>query len=148
MQEILNVIKNQIFNLLICKKKSDKQQFNIIKSSLVVLLRKWCDNKPIVFISIIALEEAKKYNIDLSKMKWKDQTKFDPKREVFHYEHKYPISDMINDMMDSPETIENVLDKYEVGWILKEEDKRLKSHNRNNHDKEYLDNGITIKKIN
>tara|TARA_B100000963_G_C22381559_1_gene560351 strand:- start:73 stop:519 length:447 start_codon:yes stop_codon:yes gene_type:complete len=148
MQEILNVIKNQVLNLLICKKKSDKQQFNIIKSSLVVLLRKWCDNKPIVFISISALEEAKKYNIDLSKMKWKDQTKFDPKREVFHYEHKYPISDMINDMMDSPETIEDVLDKYEVGWILKEEDKRLKSYNRNNHDKEYLDNGITIKKIN
>ena len=148
MQEILDVIKKQIFNMIICKEKSDKVQFNIIKSSLDVILRKWCDEKPIVFISINALKKAKIDNIDLSKMKWKDQKKFDPKRKVFHYEHKYPISDMINDMLTHPKSIEDIMNKYEVGWILKEEDKKLKSHNRNNHDKEYTDKGISIKKLN
>ena len=56
MQEILDVIKKQIVNMIICKEKSDKVQFNIIKSSLDVILRKWCDEKPIVFISINALK--------------------------------------------------------------------------------------------
>ena len=55
---------------------------------------------------------------------------------------------MINNMLTHPKSIEDIMNKYEVGWILKEEDKKLKSHNRNNHDKEYTDKGISIKKLN
>ena len=44
--------------------------------------------------------------------------------------------------------IEDIMNKYEVGWILKEEDQKLKSHNWNNHDKEYTDKGIFLKKLN
>ena len=102
-------------------------------------MRKWCDEKHIVFISIDALKKAKKDNIDLSKMKCKNQKKFDPKRKVFDYEHKYPISDMINNMLTHPKSIEDIMNKYEIGWILKEKDKKLKSHNRNNDDKKYTD---------
>ena len=147
MEQILNVVKNQVAQLRICKQENDKFQFSVIKSSLVVLLRKWCDTKPIVFVSVNALKEANKKNIDLSKMTWRDQTRFDPKRQIFHYEHKYPISDMINDMLLEIDTIQGVLDNYEVGWILKEEDRRLKSYNRTDHELEYSENGIEIKRF-
>lgn len=147
MESILNVIKNQVAQLKICKQGNDKFQFSLIKSSLVVLLRKWCDTKPIVFVSVNAFKEANKKNIDLSKMTWRDQTKFDPKRQIFHYEHKYPISDMINDMVLESNSIESILDNYEVGWILKEKDRRLKSHNRTDHELDYSANSIEIKRL-
>ena len=118
MEQIIDVIKNQVVKLKICKQGNDKFQFSVIKSSLVVLLRKWCDTKPIVFVSVNAFKEANKKNIDLSKMTWRDQTKFDPKRQIFHYEHKYPISYMINDVLLENNSIESILDNYEVGWIL------------------------------
>lgn len=55
---------------------------------------------------------------------------------------------MINNMLTHPKSIEDIMNKYKLRWILKEEDKKLKSHNRNNLEKKYTDLGISIKKLN
>ena len=52
---------------------------------------------------------------------------------------------MINDMTANPNQIENILESYEVGWVLKVEDSRLKRTNRKNHDVSYAQAGIIPK---
>jgi hypothetical protein len=76
-------------------------------------------------------------NIDLSKCDWDDQrTKMgDPDRDVFHYEHVYPVSqlrDKLIELSDPERTegkirdeIKNELKKVEIAWITIEENGRL-----------------------
>ena len=145
MEYVKDSIKNLVKQMRRCELNDDKSQFMIIKYSLVTLLRKYFDKKPIVFVSEGALEKSKEINVDLFNATWSDQTKFDKGRKIFHLEHKYTVSDMINDMTANPNQIENILESYEVGWVLKEEDSRLKRTNRKNHDVSYAQAGIIPK---
>ena len=107
-------------------------------------LRKWCDIHEAQFVSEKAKIEADKIGINLFEKQWYDQPKFDKGRVVFHLEHKYPISDMIVDMLENPDNIEHIMNSAEFGWVLKTEDNDLKKHNRGDHDKVYAEAGIKL----
>ena len=144
MKYIIETAKKNIAIMSKCKKKDDQVQYLIIKSALTTLIRKWCDKMPIVFVSENAKREADKLKINLFKLQWKDQKKFDKKRKVFHLEHKYTVNDMIRDMLKDPELIEQTFQNYQIGWILKSEDKKLKKTNRINHNITYSNANIDL----
>lgn len=141
-------MKNMRFVIKACvdgiKESTDEVEKRIIKASLNNLLRKWCDAHTVLFVSEKAKIEADKIGINLFEKQWHSQTKFDKDRKVFHLEHKYPIADMIVDMLKNPDNIDNILDAADFGWVLKEEDNLLPSHNRGDHDKVYEDLGIKL----
>lgn len=141
MKQVIKLLESSIQCLMSCNTSAEER---IIMGSLTSLIRKWCDEKEIVFVSESAFKESKKLNVNLFEMRWKDQPKFDKGRNIFHLEHKYPVSDMIMDMRSRPRDCENILLEYQVGWILKDEDKRLKKFNRDNHDAIYKDAGIEL----
>lgn len=122
---------------LLTESRNNKTEYQIIRASLTTMLRKWCDTLSVDFVSVNANNAAHKLGIDLFEKQWKDQPKFDKGRHVFHLEHKYPVSDMIADMETGKYSVEQALARADFGWILKEEDKRLVSHNRDNHDLVY-----------
>ena len=124
--------------------KSDKKQYSVLKRSLSTLVRNWCDKYPVTFISEQAKSTAEELSVNLFEMQWKDQTKFDKTRKVFHLEHKYAVSDMIEDMVANPELTQDIFNNSEFGWILKSEDALLKSHNRKDHDVEYAIANISL----
>lgn len=119
-------------------------EFRIIKGSLQTLIRKWCDEQEIVFVSKRALLESEKLRVDLFKMQWKDQPIFDEGRRIFHLEHKYTVGDMIQDMIKNPSRADSVLQQYQIGWILKSEDKKIKKTGRDDHNKIYKDAKIDL----
>ena len=123
---------------------NNKKEYQIIRAGLTTMLRKWCDTLSVSFVSVNANNAAHKLGIDLFEKQWKDQPKFDKGRHVFHLEHKYPISDMISDMEAGEYSVAQVLARAEFGWILKEEDKRLISHNRDDHDLLYAKANIHL----
>lgn len=93
------------------------------------LLRSLPSYKPLT-VSIKAQAVADGLGIgDLRQYGWSEQkTKMkDPKRSIFHYEHKIPLGQIINDIMDcdNVEDIAKNMKRTEIAWILKEEDKLL-----------------------
>lgn len=104
-------------------------------------IRYYCDYIPIPFISVAA---KNKTDVNLFDYVYHQQYKFDDGRKVFIQEHKYPISDMIEDMLKSPEKAGDILQQVEFGWILKEEDKLLPKNKRGDHDKIYKEAGIEL----
>ena len=102
MEHVMNVARLQVEQMLACKEENEHEQLKIIKASLTTLIRKWCDTKPIVFVSEKAEKRAYELGIDLFKTRWKDQPKFDNGRKIFHLEHKYTVSDMIKDLLKEP----------------------------------------------
>lgn len=141
MNSVIDLCKYQVNLLVNCK---DKIQYRIIKASLETVIRKWCDQKDIVFVSKLALSESEKLGIDLFQMQWKHQPKFDEGRSTFHLEHKYAVGDMIRDMVNNPNLVEDILSEYQIGWILKSEDKLIQKTNRKDHDKVYEEAGIDL----
>ena len=144
MKQVIDTAKKSISIMLDCKKADDQIQYNIIKSSLTTLIRKWCDKMPIVFVSENAKKEGDRLKIDLFELQWKDQKKFDVERKVFHLEHKYTVSDMIRDMIKEPQSIEKIFQNYQIGWVLKTEYKKLQKTNRTNHDITYANVNISL----
>ena len=77
--------------------------------------------------------------MDLSQCKWNQQPSLldDPERELFHYEHMYPVSQMREKLIELSDPgrevsedqiikeIESELDKFDIAWVLKEEDNKL-----------------------
>lgn len=145
MEHVMNVARLQVEQMLACKEENEHEQLKIIKASLTKLIRRWCDTKPIVFVSEKAEKRADELGIDLFKTHWKDQPKFDNGRKIFHLEHKYTVSDMIKDMLKEPQSVEKTFANYEQGWILKCEDSRLKKMSRINSDLEYQNAKINLR---
>jgi len=58
----------------------------------------------------------------------------DKKRDIFHWEHVFPVSDLINECLESngpdTRTIMNTILKVRIAWILKSEDRKLKKFAR------------------
>jgi len=144
MKLIMKQIRQNVENLIEAKAADNKYEFRIIKACLVTALRKWHDYEDPIFISEKAKEKADELGVDLWVQRWTHQYKFDKGRKIFIMEHKYPINDMILDMMADPDNIEHIFNSGEFGWILKTEDALLKSHNRICHDTAYEEANIRL----
>lgn len=119
----------------------------LTKKLIGEILRKYCDQKPVDFVSLKAKKVADKLGIDLFEKNWHDQNKFDPGRKTFHLEHKTTIHDIAMDIIDGKDVL-NTISKIQHGWILKSEDKKLNASGkrkvRKNHNAAYYEAGIDI----
>jgi hypothetical protein len=91
---------------------------------------KKCTNFILPEVSRAAHDEAEHLGVDLFLKNWHDQSRFDPKRKIFHFEHVLPVSairDLCEDMK-TEEAIYNLLrTRLRIAWILKSEDAKLTS---------------------
>jgi hypothetical protein len=87
-----------------------------------------------VQVSKLAQKQAKKMGLDrLTKYKWEDQTKNggmrDKERKIFHWEHYYPVEQIIKELVKleklDDRSIYKVIKKTKIVWILKSENKKL-----------------------
>jgi hypothetical protein len=79
-------------------------------------------------ISKAALVKSAVLNIDLHKMNWHNQNKFDPGRKIFHYEHYITVSNIRNICLRSEnedDILRILISIPQIVWILKEEDNKL-----------------------
>jgi hypothetical protein len=104
-------------------------------------------------VSERARDEGVRHGIrDLRRYHWDQQTRFDEKRAVFHWEHLVPVNDLFRALVDlrDPDTkaIAGVLRTATVVWILKKEDKKLtelgERHGRDNPLAAYEKAGIQL----
>ena len=85
-------------------------------------------------VSVAAQKEAKKLQLRLSEYRYCDQPKFDKGREVFHWEHVMPVSEMKRRLVGdetriaTKEDVMSVLKRTDIAWILKDEDRKLVSY--------------------
>lgn len=109
------------------------------------IFRNITDNKPVKYVSKAAKNEAKCLGIDLVKMNWDNQSKVDPKRKIFHYEHCIPIKQLRILILQTNIPIKKIINMDFVCWILKKErnvlDKKYKDH-RDNWKKCFAEFGI------
>jgi len=79
-------------------------------------------------VSKSAQEAAERIRIDISKEDWYSQSKFDPRRRIFQWEHVHTVSS-IQEMCKragSEEEIVMILKTHlRIAWILKREDEEL-----------------------
>jgi len=126
----------------------DKDVVSDFRRSMSELVRKFCDRMSVTFVSKKALEKSKEMNVNLFEYNWQKQSKFDKGRKIFHLEHKFTVSDMVNAIIESPSSAKKVLKQAEFGWILKDEDAQLNSSGyfstRECHDSVYDEVGIEI----
>lgn len=115
---ILNSIRS-IYRL--SNNKNERLYNNVIKA----VFRSYTDNKTVDYVSEKALKKAKELGIDLYNMTWLNQTKFDPKRKIFHYEHCNPIKQLRLAVLNTNEDTQKILKRDIVCWMLKEENQAL-----------------------
>ena len=125
-----------------------KKEKGHLKAMLNKCIRIVDDSYQIDKASKKAKQIADDMNIDLTKMSWANQPRFDKGRKVFVFEHKTPINIMAQRMIDNPSDVLNILNDMEIVWITREEDAMLNSlgyrKNRDDHDKAYVEAGIEI----
>ncbi len=63
--------------------------------------------------------------IDLRTMKWSQQSKFDPGRKLFIFEHQFTVNDMVASCIKNPEKCLEVLKSTRIVWITRAENRRL-----------------------
>jgi hypothetical protein len=107
-------------------------------------------------VSKAAQDEADRLGLkSLNEYRWEDQTKKsgmnDKKRKIFHWEHYYPVEQIINELLSlkvlDKESIYEVIKKTEIVWILKEENKKLDKKYKSfrpDPDKSYKETGIVL----
>ncbi|MCL1993145.1 MAG: hypothetical protein FWG66_09380 [Spirochaetes bacterium] len=94
-----------------------------------------------------AVKKAKEeMGIDLTKMTWSNQKKFDKDRKTFILEHIWPVTDLLNECRKakSKDEVSKILEKLETVWILRTEDIKLQKNNRADPEKMYEDMGIKL----
>lgn len=132
-----------------------KPQAARLGESMAVDVRKACDivvpaaRYPLV--SEAAWQAANDRGVDLHEETWHTQKKFDPKRQVFHYEHMTPVSTVVAQLREASgaEDVLGVLDVgIRVAWILKSENAKLNelgyTHRRPDPAAAYADAGIVL----
>lgn len=85
-----------------------------------------------------AMKVARKHNIDLFALQWKDQKKAEKKmglkegEKFFYHEHEIPIEDLFRKILkaESKEKIVKLIKDSSVVWITREEEIPLKSFGR------------------
>ncbi|WP_089107443.1 hypothetical protein [Streptomyces hyaluromycini] len=102
-------------------------------------------------VSVAAAEKATAIGVDLRQETWHSQTRFDPKRAVFHFEHMTPVSQIAKALAcaDSVGAIVQTLsDGLQLAWITKGEDARLTAlgyrHKRPDPDAAYEEAEIVL----
>ena len=109
-------------------KESKNSNMQLFIYVIKAVFRSYTDFVPVTYVSKAAKEKAKELGIDLTKMTWKNQNKYDPKREIFHYEHCNPVKQLREAILNTDENIEDILKRDIVCWILKTENKELDTH--------------------
>jgi len=109
-----------------------RPQVSRLRESISADLRKLGDMAiPTVrppFISVAAAARATAIGVNLKGETWHTQTRFDPGRKVFHYEHLMPLAEIIKLLTvagDERVVLQVLCDNLSVAWITKEEDSRL-----------------------
>ena len=118
---MLSFIRNQ-------HRMSNTKKARLYNNTIKAIFRSKTDDKHVEYISKKALAKAKELGIDLYSMTWLNQTKVDPKRKIFHYEHCNPIKELRLAVLDTDEDIRAILKRDIVCWILREEDQALNYH--------------------
>ena len=102
-------------------------------------------------VSRMAHKKAKRLGIDLYSKDWHDQRSFDVGREIFHFEHVLPVSEIRNrcvELKTEKAIYEMLKTSLRVAWILKSEDAKLTSlgfrSKRKNPDSAYSEAGINL----
>jgi hypothetical protein len=133
----------------------NKHQRARLRESISVDVRKLCDmlipDARHPWVSVAAAEQAVAVEVDLGQETWHSQTRFDPKRAVFHYEHVNPVSQIVNTLTyaDSVGAIVQTLsDGLWLAWITKDEDARLTAlgyrHKRPDPGAAYAEAGVVL----
>jgi len=127
---------------------SVKKEKSHLKAMITKCIRIVDDSCTIDRASHAAAHIADGLGIDLSKMTWVNQTRFDPGRKLFVFEHKTPINTLVQKMIENPNDVLNILNNMEIVWITREEDAILNAlgyrKNRSDHDAAYKEAGIEI----
>ena len=118
---MLNSIRNQY-------RMSNTKKARLYNNTIKAIFRSKTDDKHVEYVSKKALAKAKELGIDLYSMTWLNQTKVDPKRTIFHYEHCNPIKELRLAVLNTNKNIQDILKQDIVCWILKDEDKELNKH--------------------
>ena len=131
--------------------RSKRREYKFTREAAKFAIRVFCNLSNPKRASEKALKKAKERGVSLKDLSWNGQKEFDPDREIFHYEHLWTVTDIIVlcENAKTKEEVSKILEKLEVVWILKEENKKLKKTKRSDdpEGKEYNDAGITLKKI-
>lgn len=112
-------------------------------------IKKYTDLLP-PLVSLAAKAEADRRGVDLRRMGWHDQHRFDPGRGTFQWEHIVPVGVVRNSCLEAQTSsdIAEILKTARVAWILKDEDRRLTSLGyrsvRPDPDAAYRAAGITL----
>ncbi|MCX4458654.1 hypothetical protein OOK58_42865 [Streptomyces sp. NBC_01728] len=133
----------------------NKHQRARLRESISVDVRKLCDmlipDARHPQVSVAAAEQAAAIGVDLRQETWHSQTRFDPKRAVFHYEHMNPVSQIVNALAyaDSVGAIVQILsDGLRLAWITKDEDAQLTAlgyrHKRPDPGAAYAEAGVVL----
>jgi len=96
-----------------------------------------------------AIQEAERLGIpSLAGFWWEHQVAYDKNREILHWEHVVPVGDVRDTLISlahpSIEKVASILMTYEIAWITKLEDKRLKRSKRADPHEEYRRAGIEL----
>lgn len=133
----------------------NKQQRARLKESISIDVRKLCDmlipDARHPQVSVAAAEKAAAIHVDLRQETWHSQTKFDPKRLVFHYEHMNPVGQIVGAIASADsvgEIVQILSDGLRLAWITKDEDAQLTAlgyrHKRPDPDAAYAEAGIAL----
>lgn len=138
--ELLEAVRKTYPNLKLKNEKTKARQI------MTEIIRKYCDTIPVTFVSSAAKKKAE--GINLFKMNWSDQKKFDSKRLIFHLEHKTTVRDTVKSILEGQQNAKDAIENIEFGWILKKEDVKLNEEGfrfkRDAHDDAYKKCGISI----
>ncbi|GAA0989536.1 hypothetical protein ENKNEFLB_03598 [Nocardioides aquaticus] len=109
-----------------------KHQRARLRESMTVDIRKLGDlcvpDARCPMLSEQAARTAEERGIDLREQTWQTQTKFDPGRLIFHYEHYVPVTNIVTAVLrcsGSMEVLNTLHERLQVAWILKTEDREL-----------------------
>jgi len=133
----------------------NKQQRARLKESISVDVRKLCDmlipDARHPQVSVAAAEKAAAIGVDLRHETWHSQSRFDPKRLVFHYEHMNPVGQIVGAIASADsagEIVQILSDGLRLAWITKDEDARLTAlgyrQKRPDPDAAYAEAGIAL----
>lgn len=133
----------------------NKHQTARLREAVSVSIRKVCDvlvpDARHPEVSVAAAERAAELGVDLTTQTWQTQTKFDPGRMLFHYEHMQPIVAIrtaLNAATSPEEVIETIRHELRLAWITKEENFQLATLGYNSirpdPDAAYAEAGIVL----
>lgn len=103
-----------------------------------------------IYISAGAKMLAEQKGIDLASMTWANQvqSRFDPGRQNFAYEHMVPVKNLVYAVLDEPCRAEEILRKAVIVWVTRDENERLNrlgyAHKRTDPLKCYEEAGIEV----